>query len=203
MAAVNRTVTVHRVLSGVLAIVALAGWGLFVYSATSSGSRELALRAEVARLQRDRDQAIAARDQVVAERDQLLLSAGNLQDVQRQLTLAKEQVQSLEQARAQLTDSIAQARSQLTSLLDRPAESERMPQTDRPPAATPSGARVSAAQEALTQLGYGKLKPDGVIGPNTRRAIEAFERARGLAVTGELGLPTVQALERAAGISIQ
>ncbi|CUH32820.1 Membrane-bound lytic murein transglycosylase B precursor [Jannaschia seosinensis] len=40
-------------------------------------------------------------------------------------------------------------------------------------------------QRGLTAAGYDTGGDDGVIGPNSRRAIEAFQRARGLPVTGE------------------
>jgi len=50
------------------------------------------------------------------------------------------------------------------------------------------------AEKALTRLGYGPLKADGVAGPATRRAVEAFQRASTLPVTGELDAPTLQRL---------
>ncbi len=51
-----------------------------------------------------------------------------------------------------------------------------------------------AAQKALTRLGYGPLKADGVAGPATRRAVEAFQRTNTLPVTGEPDAPTLQRL---------
>jgi peptidoglycan hydrolase-like protein with peptidoglycan-binding domain len=50
------------------------------------------------------------------------------------------------------------------------------------------------AQKALTRLGYGPLKADGVAGPSTRRAVEAFQRANTLPITGELDASTLQRL---------
>jgi Putative peptidoglycan binding domain len=58
----------------------------------------------------------------------------------------------------------------------------------------PDAARVAKAQAALTKLGYGALKPDGVMGAGTRQAIERFEKDRKLAVTGELGPRTAREL---------
>ncbi|MEM7489434.1 MAG: lytic murein transglycosylase [Pseudomonadota bacterium] len=40
-------------------------------------------------------------------------------------------------------------------------------------------------QRKLTAAGFDTQGDDGVIGPNSRRAIEAFQRSRGLAVTGD------------------
>ena len=67
----------------------------------------------------------------------------------------------------------------------------------RPPAPVPvsshsdtaaiSGARrVAAVQRALTEYGYGQLKPTGVAGSDTQVAIQKFERARKIPVTGQV-----------------
>jgi hypothetical protein len=69
--------------------------------------------------------------------------------------------------------------------------------TPRPPAAIPakndpvgdlivSTRRVAAVQRALTEYGYGQLKPTGVIGPETQAAIQKFERDRKMPITGQL-----------------
>lgn len=46
--------------------------------------------------------------------------------------------------------------------------------------------RVANAQRALTEFGFGQIKPTGVAGPETRIAVERFERERRLPVTGKL-----------------
>jgi hypothetical protein len=67
----------------------------------------------------------------------------------------------------------------------------------RPPASIPvstsseavSGAglrRVAAVQRALTEYGYGQLKPTGTVGSDTQAAIQKFERARKIPVTGQM-----------------
>lgn len=68
----------------------------------------------------------------------------------------------------------------------------------RPPAAVPatrndpvgdliiSTRRVAAVQRALTEYGYGQLKPTGVIGADTQAAIQKFERDRKMPITGHL-----------------
>lgn len=53
---------------------------------------------------------------------------------------------------------------------------------------------VMQAQRALSRLGYGPIKPDGLMGPGTRAAIEAFERKAKLPVTGEAAGRTLRAL---------
>jgi peptidoglycan hydrolase-like protein with peptidoglycan-binding domain len=53
------------------------------------------------------------------------------------------------------------------------------------PAATPSK-RVLAVQRALADFGYGQIKPNGILGAETKAAIERFERERKLPVTGQV-----------------
>lgn len=61
-----------------------------------------------------------------------------------------------------------------------------------PPAPVPATAqsagarRVAAVQRALTQYGYGQLKPTGAVGADTQTAIAKFERDRKLPVTGQM-----------------
>jgi putative peptidoglycan binding protein len=57
----------------------------------------------------------------------------------------------------------------------------------QPPAAQSGGARrVAAVQRALTDYGYGQLKPTGMVGADTQVAIQKFERERKLPVTGQV-----------------
>jgi hypothetical protein len=64
----------------------------------------------------------------------------------------------------------------------------------RPPASIPgndavAGAglrRVAAVQRTLTEYGYGQLKPTGTVGSDTQAAIQKFERARKIPVTGQV-----------------
>ena len=71
------------------------------------------------------------------------------------------------------------------------------PAVVRPPAAIPQPARtettqstgsrrVAAVQHALTEYGYGQLKPSGTIGADTQAAIQKFERERKMPVTGQV-----------------
>lgn len=45
--------------------------------------------------------------------------------------------------------------------------------------------RVLALQRALSQYGYGQIKPTGIVDAETRAAIEKFERERKLPITGQ------------------
>lgn len=70
----------------------------------------------------------------------------------------------------------------------------------RPPAPiptshlSPAGRRIAAVQRALTEYGYGQLKPTGMIGADTQTAIAKFERARKLPVTGQMSDRVVREL---------
>jgi peptidoglycan hydrolase-like protein with peptidoglycan-binding domain len=48
-----------------------------------------------------------------------------------------------------------------------------------------SSRRVIALQRALTEYGYGQIKPTGIIDAETQAAIEKFERERKLPITGQ------------------
>jgi len=46
--------------------------------------------------------------------------------------------------------------------------------------------RIAAVQRALTDYGYGQLKPTGVLGTDTQAAIQKFEKDRKLPITGQI-----------------
>jgi len=71
------------------------------------------------------------------------------------------------------------------------------------PAEMRPDARVMNVQKALTKLGYGPLKADGVLGTTTRQALERFERDKSLPVTGGLGTRTTRQLASASGTQIE
>ena len=79
----------------------------------------------------------------------------------------------------------------------------------RPPAPIPATAqsagarRVAAVQRALTQYGYGQLKPTGAVGADTQTAIAKFERDRKLPVTGQMSDRLVRELGAMIGQSIE
>ena len=79
------------------------------------------------------------------------------------------------------------------------------------PFLAPSGAAVTATERGLSQseilrlqrileaLGFtdgGRMTPDGVIGPRTRAALTAYQRARALRVVGQIGPETLGSLNR-------
>jgi type IV secretory pathway VirB10-like protein len=82
----------------------------------------------------------------------------------------------------------------------------------RPPAPIPSrgettqsagSKRIAAVQRALTEYGYGQLKPTGIIGSDTQAAIAKFERDRKLPVTGQMSDRVVRELSAMIGHPVE
>lgn len=69
--------------------------------------------------------------------------------------------------------------------------------------ATPAARRVAAIQRALTEYGYGQLKPTGTAGADTQAAIQKFERERKLPVTGQISDRVVRELTTVTGRPIE
>ena len=59
--------------------------------------------------------------------------------------------------------------------------------------------QILAIQRALTDFGYGQIKPTGVYDPATQAAIEKFERDRKLPVTGQISDQMVRELSAVTG----
>jgi hypothetical protein len=62
--------------------------------------------------------------------------------------------------------------------------------------------RVAAVQRALTDYGYGQLKPTGTVGSDTLAAIQKFERDRKLPITGQMSDRLMRELSAATGRAI-
>jgi hypothetical protein len=79
----------------------------------------------------------------------------------------------------------------------------------RPPASIPTtgsigGAkRIAAVQRVLTEYGYAQLKPTGMLSPDTKAAIEHFERERRLPVDGQVSDRLVRELYAATGHAVE
>lgn len=85
------------------------------------------------------------------------------------------------------------------------------PTAQRPPAPIPQAKpdpiaeliapskQVIAVQRALSEFGYGQIKPTGIVDPETQSAIQKFERERKLPVTGQLSHRVVRELAAITG----
>jgi hypothetical protein len=73
-----------------------------------------------------------------------------------------------------------------TSVIRPPAPIPPSSRTDPMGDLITSSHRVAAVQRALTEYGYGQLKPSGTVGSDTQAAIQKFERDRKMPVTGQI-----------------
>jgi peptidoglycan hydrolase-like protein with peptidoglycan-binding domain len=64
---------------------------------------------------------------------------------------------------------------------------------------TPAPAQVIVVQRALSEFGYGQIRPSGMLDSDTQRAIAGFERQRNLPITGQLSDQLIRELSAATG----
>jgi peptidoglycan hydrolase-like protein with peptidoglycan-binding domain len=62
-----------------------------------------------------------------------------------------------------------------------------------------SSRQLAAVQRALSDSGYGPLETNGVLGSNTRAAIERFERDRRIPITGQVSERVIRELSAVTG----
>ena len=182
--------------------LAVVGWALYGVSVLGPRSFEGA-QAQMTRLSQAAETVRADRDALAMELERFKEAQQDLQHIQKQIAAATQELKHLEYLRARVSGEIDTMRPQPSggSAQAGAAEETVRPQvspTSPPGASLPlSKEEVSKAQQALTMLGYGTLKADGVPGPGTRRSIEAFQQGQGLPVTGRLDAETVRALRAA------
>jgi peptidoglycan hydrolase-like protein with peptidoglycan-binding domain len=81
-----------------------------------------------------------------------------------------------------------------------PAAQPAPPPAAPPAAPVPTPSRqLVAVQRVLGDFGYGQVRPTGVFDPETRAAIERFERGRNMPVTGQLSERLVRELGAMSG----
>lgn len=185
----NRTVVALLILAGI------TGWSVSLYSTWNLAGLDEQLRTQTAALQDYQAQNSAQRQKTEE-------SARELANLRQELSNAQSQIQTLTTQAQQAADDMAKARDQLAAL---PQGSSVFPGVGMSPEILsikprPTKEDVVAAQEALSQLRFGTIKADGSIGPSTREAIEKFQRAAGLPVTGELHAQTLVTLMRSAKV---
>lgn len=71
-------------------------------------------------------------------------------------------------------------------LVRKPASAAAAPRHDAIAKLIGRGAQISAVQRALSDYGYGQLKPSGILDRPTREAIARFEREHNIPVTGTI-----------------
>ena len=64
-------------------------------------------------------------------------------------------------------------------------------------------AQVVAVQHALSEFGYGQIKPTGTLDPDTQRAIAEFENQHKLPITGQFSEEFIRQLSAVTGRTLQ
>lgn len=190
----SRGTPVNRLMISGIVVAAIAGWGAYIHSALSSTQLERQLSGQTAALEEYQSQFLSQRRKAED-------GAREITKLHEQLASAQAEIEHLATKGKEIEVGLADAREQLASF----QKIHAPPALDSAPALRgvkplPTKQDVIAAQEALTQLGFGKLEADGVVGPTTRQAIEEFQRVVGLTVTGELHAQTLQSLMRSSKV---
>ena len=81
----------------------------------------------------------------------------------------------------------------------RPGRQAVPPPRPRPTPPTAAGQRIAHVQRDLAALGYDPGPADGILGPQTRAAIRAFQAREELPVTGVVSEELAAALQSATG----
>jgi len=84
-----------------------------------------------------------------------------------------------------------------------PAPIPAVTRSEAPANPAAAARRVAAVQRALTEYGYGQLKPTGTVGTDTQAAIQKFERERKIPVTGQMSDRLVRELTVVTGRPIE
>lgn len=188
---------IHRAVIIVLGLAAISGWGAFALTSRSSAEIEDQLRGQISSLQE-------THVQLISERAQAQATMGEWEQLRVQIPTVREELRQMTDARDQAQAGLVLAQMGLSELVGKNVQIDGdVSTTGSIKAKAPDAKHVVAAtaQKALTKLGYGKLTADGAIGPGTRRAIEAFQKDKGLTVTSELDAPTLHQLSSAMKVS--
>ena len=106
-------------------------------------------------------------------------------------------------AMANLVKSTSAPAAAPSNLARPPAAIPAWPHNETTANPVPASRRVAAVQRALTEYGYGQLKPTGTIGPDTQAAIQKFERERRMPMTGQVSDRLVHELTTVIGRPIE
>jgi septal ring factor EnvC (AmiA/AmiB activator) len=171
----------------VLAVGMVTGWGSWLLSTRSADETQGELRAQIATLAQSQAQLLSERSQAQAS----MVELAKLRD---QVASLRDEYNTLAQNRDKAQAEFAAAQSGLSAIVGKFNRAQAdVSETGSTKAefTQPQEVVTASAQKALTKLGYGPLTADGVMGPNTTRAIEEFQYKNGLPVTRELDPPTL------------
>ena len=181
-------------LNRLIIALAIAGWGLYGFSVLGPQSPWADAQSKILQLSQAAETAGSERDALAAELERFKDGNRDLEHVQKQIAAATQELKHLEYLRARVSGEIDTMRPQPSRATSQASTSITTPEPSVVGSLPISKDDISNAQEALTRLGFGPLKADGVFGPGTRRAIEAFQKRQGLPVTGQREADTLRAI---------
>jgi chromosome segregation ATPase len=179
-----------RVIILALGFGTIMGWGMYALSSRSAAEVESQLRGQVRSLHQ-------IQMDLLSERQRTTTAMGELEQLQAQVSKLRQEADLLTQARDLAQAELVTAATGMRDLISQLNNSGNDVSTTGSVNTSTIDARhlvTATAQKALTKLGYGALKADGIVGSGTRKAITEFQRANKLHVTGELDAPTLRLL---------
>jgi hypothetical protein len=177
-----------RVIILALGFGTITGWGMYALASRSATEVESQLRGQVRNLHQ-------VQMDLLTERQRMTITAGDLEQLQSQVSNLRQEADLLTQARDLAQAELVTAASGMKDLIRQLNTSGNdVSTTDSVNTNTVDAQHLvtATAQKALTKLGYGSLKADGIVGSGTRKAITAFQRANKLHVTSELDASTLR-----------
>lgn len=179
-----------RVIILALGFGTITGWGMYALSSRSAAEVENQLRGQVRHLHQ-------IQMDLLTERQRTMTAMGDLEQLQVQVSKLRQESDLLTQARDLAQAELVTAATGMKDLISQLNTSGKDISTTGSIATSSVDSQhlvIATAQKALTKLGYGSLKADGIVGSGTRKAITEFQRANKLYVTGELDAPTLRLL---------
>ncbi|MFC1459445.1 peptidoglycan-binding protein [Microvirga arabica] len=183
-------VNFSRVIILALGFGTITGWGMYALASRSAAEVESQLRGQVKHLHQ-------MQMDLLTERQRTTTAVGDLEQLRSQVSKLRQEADLLTQARDLAQAELVTAATGMKDLINQLNTSGSDVSTTGSINTSTVDAQnlvTATAQKALTKLGYGSLKADGVVGSGTRKAITAFQRANKLHVTGELDAPTLRLL---------
>jgi chromosome segregation ATPase len=168
----------------------ITGWGMYALSSRSATEVESQLRGQVRHLHQ-------IQMDLLSERQRTTTAVSDLEQLQSQVSKLRQEADLLTQARDLAQAELVTAATGMKNLISQLNNSGSDVSTTGSIKTNSLDSQhfvTATAQKALTKLGYGPLKADGMVGSGTRKAITEFQRANKLRVTGELDAPTLRLL---------
>jgi hypothetical protein len=184
------SVDFSRVIILALGLGTIMGWCMYALSSRSAAELESQLRGQVRTLHQ-------VQMDLLSERQRTTAAVGDLEQLRSQVSKLRQEADLLTQARDLAQAELVTAATGMKDLISQLNTSGNDVSTTGSINTSTVDAQhlvTATAQKALTKLGYGSLKVDGIVGSSTRKAITAFQRANKLHVTGELDAPTLRLL---------